>query len=348
MTFEFVLGRMLNEIPDDIDKRVGSVIYDALAPAALELSKFYAALGNVVDETFADSAGRDMLIRRAAERGIKPYEATFAVVRGTFNIAVAAGTRFSLGELRYRVENSAANRLICENIGTVGNVSAGELIPVDYVQGLTNARIVELLIPGEDDETTEHLRKRYFDSLDTQSYGGNAADYRRIALAIQGVGGVKVYPAFFGGGTVRLVIQDYRFSVPSAVLVGEVKSIIDPAGQSGLGVGAAPIGHRVTVEAVRGVVVNTSARFIMTAGWSFNDVLSDLEEIVQGYLTEIAAAWDKADGVIVRASQIESRLLGHGGILDIENFSLNNGVAGRSITLSSDSIPVRGVIRNVS
>ena len=38
MTYEHILQGMLNRVPDDIDKREGSVIYDALAPAAYFLA----------------------------------------------------------------------------------------------------------------------------------------------------------------------------------------------------------------------------------------------------------------------------------------------------------------------
>ena len=57
---------------DELDKREGSVIYDAIAPAALELANMYVALDVVMDEVFADSASYYYLIKRAAERGIYP------------------------------------------------------------------------------------------------------------------------------------------------------------------------------------------------------------------------------------------------------------------------------------
>ena len=66
MTFEAILERMLNRIPDSLDKREGSVIYDAIAPAALEIAQTYADMDSIIDETFADTASRDMLIRREA------------------------------------------------------------------------------------------------------------------------------------------------------------------------------------------------------------------------------------------------------------------------------------------
>ena len=37
VTYESILERMLEKVPDNMDKREGSIIYDALAPAAVEL-----------------------------------------------------------------------------------------------------------------------------------------------------------------------------------------------------------------------------------------------------------------------------------------------------------------------
>ena len=41
MTYEVILKRMLDRVKNSIDKREGSIIYDALAPAAVELSIMY-------------------------------------------------------------------------------------------------------------------------------------------------------------------------------------------------------------------------------------------------------------------------------------------------------------------
>ena len=94
----------------------------------------------------------------------------------------------------------------CETIGAAGNTLFGTMIPIEYMKGLTKAELTELLIPGEDEEETEHLRERYFDSVKSLSFGGNIADYQEKVTAISGVGGVKVYPACKGGGTVKLTI----------------------------------------------------------------------------------------------------------------------------------------------
>ena len=82
--------------------------------------------------------------------------------------------------------------------------------------------------------------------MDAQSFGGNVADYKERVNAMNGVGGVKVYPVWNGGGTVKLVIINSEFNVPSAELVGQVQTAVDPVQNSGRGVGIAPIGHVVT------------------------------------------------------------------------------------------------------
>ena len=57
-TFEVILNAMLARVPDTIDKRQGSIIYNALAPAAVELQNMYINLDVILNETFADTASR--------------------------------------------------------------------------------------------------------------------------------------------------------------------------------------------------------------------------------------------------------------------------------------------------
>ncbi|MEI3190366.1 MAG: hypothetical protein V8S38_12290 [Lachnospiraceae bacterium] len=69
ITYESILQRMLDRIPDDMDKREGAVIYDALAPAAVELQLMYIELDTILRDTFASTTtDRDCMVLRAAER----------------------------------------------------------------------------------------------------------------------------------------------------------------------------------------------------------------------------------------------------------------------------------------
>lgn len=353
MTYEVILQRMLDRVTENaakqnlaIDTREGSIIFYALAPAAVELQNMYIELDTVLNESFADTQTREYLKRRCAERGIYVEEATKAIRRGVFNMDVPIGSRFSLNTLNYIVTEKIIDgefRMECETPGEVGNYESGTLIPIDHIEGLTTAELIDVLIvPGEDEEDTEHLRQRYFDSLDSQAYGGNIADYKEKVNAIDGVGGVKVYPVWNGGGTVKLVIISTEYEAPSSLLVYEVQTAIDPVQNQGKGVGVAPIGHVVTVEGCEEAVVDITTNIVYEDGWDWEAVKPYVEKTIDEYFKELAKEWDTLDNIIVRISHIETRLLALAGILDIANTTLNG--AAQNLVLDADSIPLRGSI----
>lgn len=342
-TFEQILQRMLDRVPSDVDKREGSIIYDALAPAAAELTQAYMDLDWILDETFADTASRQYLIKRAAERGIVPEPATCAVLRGEFNIDVPMGTRFNQDELNYIVTEKISDgifQLQCETPGRAGNWKMGALTPVNHIPGLSQAILTELLIPGEDEEGTEQLRQRYFSSLDSKAFGGNVQDYKEKVNSIAGIGGVKVYPVWNGGGTVKLVIINSEFTKPSDELVGQVQDTVDPETNHGQGLGIAPVGHVVTVAGVTDMPVNISARITYQNDWSWEAVKGYAAKAIDDYFRELAKNWSDSDSLVVRISQVETRLLGLAGVLDISATMLNGKE--QNLILNSNSIPKRG------
>lgn len=197
ISYEELRRRMLARVSDKLDKREGSVISDAVSPAAMELMALYIELERVIREGYGDTASREFLILRCKERGIEPFPAEHAVLKGEFSPAdvEVEGKRFSMGELNYTVGRKTADGVYevqCETAGTVGNRFLGAMIPIDYVDGLESAVLTEVVIPGEDEEDTEDLRKRYFGSFNVQQFGGNRADYIEKISAIPGVGGVKI------------------------------------------------------------------------------------------------------------------------------------------------------------
>ena len=84
MTYEKIMERMLSRVPDALDKREGAIIFDALAPAAFEMSILYTELETALDQTFADTCQGVYLDKRCMERGITRQPATHAIVQGTF------------------------------------------------------------------------------------------------------------------------------------------------------------------------------------------------------------------------------------------------------------------------
>lgn len=196
-TYESILERMLARVPDKFDKREGSVIWDTHSPTAIELQILYIELETILKEAYGDSASREFLVLRCKERGIYPYKATNAILRGRFvpeNVDVI-GRRFNIGDINYTViekVNDGEYRVQCEAPGIVGNQYLGRMIPMEYIKGLQTAELTEVLIPGEDEEGTEDLRKRYFDSFNESAFGGNREDYLQKTNAIPGVGRTKV------------------------------------------------------------------------------------------------------------------------------------------------------------
>lgn len=352
ITFDVILDRMMERIPSDIDKREGSIIYDALAPAAVELAQMYIELDVILNETFADMASREYLIRRASERGLTPYPANHAFLRGVFNMDVPIGTRFSLEDLNYVVtekiegETEHEYKLQCETVGVIGNKYFGRITPIEYVAGLTSAELTELLIPGEDEEETEHFRQRYFDSLNAKAYGGNIADYKEKVNAIQGVGGVKVYPVWNGGGTVKLVIINLEFRIPTAELIDFVQTTVDPITNSGEGVGVAPIGHTVTVVGVQEQAVNVELAIDYDAGYNFDSLKVQIEEILESYLQELRKTWADKEQTIVRIIQMEARILNVSGVLDVHDTKLNGN--SENLILDGEVIPILGEVKESS
>ncbi len=348
ITYEKILERMLKKVPNSLDKREGSIIYDALAPAAIELQLMYIELDTVLEESFADTSSREYLIKRTKERGITPYPSTHALLKGEFTptgLEIPIGARFNLEDLNYRVTEKICDgvyKVVCEEAGIKGNQYFGDMIPMDYINGLETAQLTELLVPGEDEEETEDLRMRFFDSLKSYSYGGNVADYKEKTMEQAAVGGVKVYPVWNGGGTVKLVIMDSTFGVPTSTLIDSVQTAVDPVVNAGEGEGFAPIGHVVTVEGVTSTTVDIATTITYQDGWSWADVEPYAKAAIETYFEELTATWDDEPNLIVRISQIETRLLNLQGIVDISGTTINT--LAQNLVIGADSIPVRGVV----
>lgn len=352
ITYDDILTRMLSRVPATLDKREGSIIYDALAPAAFELKCMYIELDDILNETFADTASREYLIRRAKERGLEPSQATYAVLKAVSTpstLELNLGERFSLENFNYKIIEKISDgqyKVECETAGTDGNNQFGRLIPINYIDGLENIELTEVLILAEDEEGTEEFRQRYFDSLNAQSFGGNVADYIEKTKALNGVGGVKVYPIWNGGGTVKLVIIDSSYGIPTNTLINDVQSAIDPTGNQGEGQGLAPIGHTVTVDGVTGTTVNISTSITLQSTYTWEDVQDDIQNKIDEYFLELAKDWENESALVVRISQIESRLLDVPGVLDVENTKINDSTS--NLVLGADNIPIRGEITNES
>lgn len=351
MTYENILQRMLSRVGNHIDKREGSVIYDALAPAAAELAQMYIEMDINYNLSFADTASGEYLTRKAEEFGVIRNKATPAVRKGSFYNGTASlmdipiGSRFSIeGQTFAAIERVSTGiyKLQCESVGQIGNKQFGSMLPIDFIANLASAELGDVLVPGEDEEDDESLRKRLFETVNEPAFGGNVSDYKQRISAISGVGATKVYPVWNGGGTVKCTIISSDWSVPSTALVDQVQQIIDPKGSSGEGIGQAPIGHTVSILGVSAESINITTRLTLSSGLDPAQVQIEVEEAINDYLLELRKDWANQQNIVVRTAQIDARLLTVPGVEDVMDTQINGVHA--NVTLEADEIPLLGAV----
>ncbi len=332
--FKDILSRMLENVSSKYDKREGSVIYDALAPTALEHQLLYIDMETLEKEMFADTASREYLIAHAAERGIEPKEATPAVWQATFvpaELIISVGERFRSGDMLLsvtaRVEDGVYN-LTCESAGSDGNVLSGALTPVSYINGLQTATLTKLVDAGTDEESTEEFRARYLTILRKPAASGNANDYYNWAMSIDGVGAAKVYPLADGAGTVTVVIMDEDKHAASTALVSEVYEYIETV---------RPVGAKVTVKSAEELAINISALVTLGTGENLASVKNKFANTVTAYLESVAYSSKK-----ITLSMIGKLLLDTEGVEDYSALAIN-GIAA-SADVADTQVAVLGTI----
>lgn len=372
-TYKYLMSQALSFVDDSLDKREGSIIYDALAPACYVLAGYYMQLYQVVKNSFAVTATGEWLDQRVKESGITRREATAAVKRADFTddagqaAVVRIGTRWSTvsstNPITYRVtaqyeQNGApvvgAYELTCETLGTIGQEYTGPIIPVDFVKGVAAATMSTTLIPGRDAETDDELRERYFDQMSAKAFGGNISDYRNKTREIIGVGDLQIYPVWNGGGTVKLSIVDTAFRAASNEFVQEVQKLIDPVNASGVqgdGLGIAPIDHKVTVVAPEEVPVNITASIVLQVPYEVGQVQPAVEQAIEAYMVELRHDWATPNefneyALSVYASRITAAIVGVPGISNVTNVRLNGTAADITLqqTGQKQQIPVKGTV----
>lgn len=224
-TYDVILQRMLDRVSDKLDKRESSLIWDTHSSTAIEFQILYIELETLIANSYGDTAAREFLILLCKDRGITPEAATNAVLKGEFVPATIdmTGQRFNIGDVNYVVTEMitpGTYQVMCETPGIIGNQYLGQMIPMEYIDGLQTATLTEILIPGEDEEDTEVLRERYFDSFNEQAFGGNRAAYLEAVKKINGVGDLKVTRVW--NGDIRPADM-----IPSAAVTSWYNSVID-------------------------------------------------------------------------------------------------------------------------
>ena len=347
--YEAMLQEMLNRVPDDLDKREGSVIYNALAPCAFLCAQQAYMLAYMMQLLFADTAEEEWLDRCCDMFGISRKTATNAVRQiNTLDNAgatldVPLGSRFQVEDASFILtEKIAAGqyRAACEQTGTAGNLYSGTILPVDNINGLGSAELVATpLTAARDAETDGALRERFYQAARRNPYGGNIADYEEKTLAIDGIGACEVFPAHIMGtaGQVGIVIGDTQGRTTSAEKVAEVQVEMGADGD-----GIAPIGHTVTVRTSTDFTVNVAAAVRVKTGSSFAAIQPAVAQAISDYINAVGFM----DPTVFFAKLQAAILDSHADIVDIGAITINGASQNLALSKTFDSyqVPVVGTI----
>ncbi len=323
----------MEKVPQKLPKTEGTLIHNALVPAAYELEKLYISADIILREVFTDTATREYLIKRTSDINVYPHKATAAVWKGVFEpkeLEIPNGARFNCGKLNFAVTKKVEDgyELICETAGSMGNLSYGEITPIQFIYGFKRGELTELLVHGNDEEDTEALRDRYLTILRKPSTSGNVYDYYNWAMACDGVGAAKIFPLAYGPGTVKVVIADEDKSEATQALCRRVKDYIEER---------RPIGATVTVASAVELPVNVMGKVLLKNGINLGAVQTAFAASLSDYLR--ANAFDLS---YVGLARVGNLLLETPGVEDYAGLTLN-GTAG-NIALADEQIAVAGTV----
>lgn len=374
-SYDYILSKALKQVPDTVDKREGSIIRDALAPCCYEAAKAILYLADIIEQTYVATANGLWLDGRVLEGGITRDPATYSKNLGVFKDQLGNPVQISIGQTFSTVGDTILNYvcvqvyvdengdvvpgsyvLQCNTIGSVGNSYIGRIVPNDYIEKLASAEITSLLYPGEEEETDESLRERYLGNMLKTAFGGNVAQYRQWAKEIAGIGGVQVYPVWAGGGTVKLSIIDTDYNPTSTEFCQTILEMFDPENSGventrGLGLGIAPIDHKMTISTPLPRTINVSGKITLLPGYKLETLLPKIKESISNYLLMLRQHWEDSDeqnnySVIVYLGRITVAILSVEGVSSAYELKLNDTDTDVVLTETSSlqEVPVLGSV----
>ena len=331
MTFEELIKSALEKVPNDMDKREGSVMHMALAPACFELAQVYMQLAYMADRTYVDTSTGEDLDKCCADMGIYRKQATQAIRKGVFNVEVPIGSRFGLEDATYCVVEKIKDfeyKLECEQLGRIGNLYSGNLLPISYIKGLTTAELKDILIAGEDLESDDRLRERFYLNVRMPATSGNVHHYKIWATEVEGVGDAKIFPLWDGPGTVKVLITDTDKLPADRGLIDKVALHIEEV---------RPIGVSVSVVAPTPKNIDINATLEIGTDVLLESVKQNVKVKIQEYFKSITFKKN-----IISYAIIGSLILDVEGVVDYTDLKLNNTAA--NIKLTEEEIPAIGNI----
>lgn len=329
MTYETILKNMLDKVTSDVDKREGSIIYDALAPCAFQLAQSYFMLDNFINLVSGDTAVGEFLDRVVADYGITRKVATSAVRKIVTTDNIDVGTRWGLNDTTYIITDIISSnnyKAKCEQKGAIGNLYSGVLDSIDNVSNIT-ATLSDIFSYGTDEETDNNLRDRFYSQIRKPSTSGNADNYIKWALKVPGVGDAKVFPLWNGPGTVKLLVVDNKMCI-NEQLEQKVYDYIETV---------RPIGATVTVDSPSSKIINVASSIELDGTKTIQEVKTEFIGSLTKYLKDTIF-----DTYNISYAKIGSILLATNGVRDYSNLRINNDIS--NVSIEETGLPIVGTV----
>lgn len=351
-SFEKIMTRMLaNERLANVDKRVGSIAYDSIAPCAMELAEVYAKMDILEEQTYLLSATGLNLDKKVYDYGVFRNKATKSQRIGNFqkyktdengdyvldsnndrilvDMEIPINSRFVVPEdsettFIYIGKIDGYDILECEQSGTKGNQHIGTILPLTPIADLISAKITSTYKFGEDEETDDELRNRTLNIINTESFGGNISDYIEKVNSIDGVGNTKVFPAWQFNGSVLLSIVDPQFNPVTEEFLKNVKEQIDPEENSGEGFGIAPIGHYVTITTPIKNEISITLSVELEADVTISQIQEKIETELNKYFESVRKEFGQDKTLAIYRARVIDSVLNVREVLNVKNVLLNN------------------------
>lgn len=354
-TYEELLNEGLSLVPDMVNKTQGSsLVFTALAPACHELSNYYHAMVEIFMASNMLTAIGDDVDLKAMEVGLRrnpptptlvigefknkegevmdiPLDSSFTTAQGGYSATFKVISIYSNNKDYYVLESEERGIL-----GTYGN----DLLPVDNIDNLGSAKIIDVLRRGGNEETDEELKQRYFAIYTQEGRGGNIAQYRKMFSMEDGLGAFQIYPRWEKDvqypsldndiiGSVLLSAVDNSYKPLTDEALKQLKEKYDPELYEGQGLGKLAIGHKLTLTTPKeeDLIVSLSLTKEEYVSWEqvMRNAISEIVEVVN----KERLKWGVPDKLnqhritITRAGIISALMKEATGVQNVENVMIN-------------------------
>lgn len=349
--------RMMDSLPQDIDKTEGGFPWDFTAPTALEVAELLQfhipetlkimhpmwAYGRWLDY-HAEGVGLKRKGKNAASCTVRVEGSPGTVIPEGFRFAVPTdGTvpsvEFFAAEAGcIGMDGFADVAVTAVEAGASGNVGAGTIsVMSEPISGIISIKNQEKATGGTEEESDGSLRERIREVNNSAeaSFVGCEADYKRWAKEVNGVGDVFVVSQWDPEtpNSVKVVVMDDNGEPANEQILQNVYDYIYADNGDDR---KCPVGAILTVAPPVPVTLGISARVRVEQGEDKGLVLNRFKALLHKYYQTA-----KSDGII-KYAEIGALLINTPGVYDFDRLLINGAEV--NITIMADEYPMTGEI----